>query len=198
MPTTWTLTILFCLFTVTHADKTYPSKNQDVSVKRVTNLVSSFPSSDQYKAIFNNISGNIYNQAEWDTIKNDAMNKIMDILTTTQYATLLTKISALSSQMTKDEMMNALNKAVEVLSNNLWPFFSQLQGYVKYLKERGLKEAAVVKNGYRITNSFCSKKRIKEIFTRVSLRYSADDWNAIVSSLDGVLQFSKNGFKASG
>jgi hypothetical protein len=62
------------------------------------------------------------------------------------------------------------------------------------VKAKGLKEQGVVKNGYRITNTFASKKRIKTIFTRVSLVFTTSQWSAIVSALGDVLQFKKNGF----
>jgi hypothetical protein len=62
------------------------------------------------------------------------------------------------------------------------------------VKSQGLQDKGIAKNCYRITNSFASAKRIKTIFTRVSLQFSASQWKSLVSALNGILQFTKNGF----
>jgi len=188
------LLILVVFYFTQAQSQSYPSKNQNVTIKRLTTFVSNYFAYSQYQAIMNTLSSDVYNEESFDQIKSDAENEVMAQLTSSQYTAIMGKATTLILKMGASGATTALNKAITVLSNNLMPFFDQLQGYAKYLKNRGLKEQGVVKNGYRIVNSFASKKRIKTIFTRVSLQFSASDWKSIVSALTGILNFSKNGF----
>jgi hypothetical protein len=62
------------------------------------------------------------------------------------------------------------------------------------VKSRGLNEQAVIKNGYRVVNSFTTKKRVKTIITRISLQFSDKEWRSIVSALYEIILFRKYGF----
>jgi hypothetical protein len=118
----------------------------------------------------------------------------MAILTTSQYSTVLSKGTSLIFSLGPTGVTAAINKASTVLSNNLMPFFNQLSAYTVKNKARGLTEKACRHNGFRVVNSFASKKRINTIYTRVSLQFTSKEWTAIVNALRTIVQFSKFGW----
>lgn len=57
-----------------------------------------------------------------------------------------------------------------------------------------MQQQGIVKNSYRIINSFATKKRIKTILVRYSLTFTASKWISFCKAFDGIIAFKKNGF----
>ncbi|KAI6171172.1 hypothetical protein M3Y97_01070300 [Aphelenchoides bicaudatus] len=172
----------------------WSSPNQVKLIKMLTNHVSSFLTNAQYQAACNTVTNGVIQGAAFATVKTTVTNNIVSGLSFTQYASVLSKGSSLIFSLGPTGITSALSKLSMVINNNLNPFYDQMVGYAKQLKAQGVQSKGLAKNSHRLTNSFASAKRIKTVFTRVSLQFTATEWKALVSSLNGIVQFTKNGF----
>ncbi|KAI6197793.1 hypothetical protein M3Y94_01266900 [Aphelenchoides besseyi] len=180
-----------CCLTVT--GQSYPSANQNVTIKRLTGLLSNYLSYSQWNVLCNTVANDVYLQKDFATVKSDVMNTAMNQLTSSQYSTIMSKATMLILKMGPSKVTGALNTVLTVLGNNLGPFYTQLNTFSKSMQTRGLKPAACWKEQFRLVNSFLTLKRVNTIFTRVSLQFSKSDWQTFSSSLSSFLRFSKYG-----
>ncbi|KAI6171174.1 hypothetical protein M3Y97_01070500 [Aphelenchoides bicaudatus] len=198
--TSFLLLLAMCLLTRQTAlavtivyDTSHPA-TQMKTIQILTNHVSSFLTQDQYLNITDTLAAQLYAGMTFEEIKAGAMTMAMGVLTSAQYSQAIAKATSLIFVLGASGIQAALSTLMTVISNNCTPFFNQLVEYVGTLRTQGMKQKGITKNGYRIVNSFASSQRIKTIFTRVSLQFSASQWKSLVSSLEGLIQFKKNGF----
>ncbi|KAI6221300.1 hypothetical protein M3Y99_00301700 [Aphelenchoides fujianensis] len=171
----------------------YPSANQNITIKRLTNMISNYLAYSQYNAICNVIATDVYAQKDFATVKSDLVNTAMAQLTSAQYSAVLAKATTLIFTMGASKLTAAVNTLMTVMSNNLGPFYAQLCAFSKQNQGRGLKPAVVWKEQFRLVNSFLSGKRVNTIFTRVAANFAPADWTKFRNAFSTFFKFSRYG-----
>ncbi|KAI1729613.1 hypothetical protein DdX_01866 [Ditylenchus destructor] len=165
------------------------------TINKVKSYLTTFITDDQLTSICTTVSNYSYHEAPTDKMMSDIIDKIMNSLTMTQMTIGLQVLSKLTNDFGSiDGAIAALTPLLNVVSNNIAPFYAQVQKKVKSMKAQGKGTNAIYPLQYKMINTFATQKRIQTILTRASVAVNPSNWTALVRDVGDIVFFSKYGF----
>uniref|UniRef100_A0A914C1D6 Uncharacterized protein n=1 Tax=Acrobeloides nanus TaxID=290746 RepID=A0A914C1D6_9BILA len=147
----------------------------------LTAYVSNWVTNAEYQNIMTIAEPLVYANTSCSAVGSAIVAKITTIFTPAQYSQILALVASLTFQLPLGPISYAtlLTNLKNVLFNNLCPFYSQVQTFIKY-NAWNHTELGTVQNVYRFINEFWTIKRCCTVLQRLAQNFnSSGTWTPV-------------------